>query len=354
MSTMQEEVLPTTTATFPEFPPSTLNLLQKKHTMLQTAIQLLEVCNAETLRQYTHIRATSIYACGYTAPGMAIAMLFLEKYELTSLDQISRIMVQVQGQCRSLTPELLSIGINGAIGYLYNLHYGLGVGLDVLIVGKSHVLQGVLNPGVNIISFTVPSITIPIEGSRQSIHHSFIYIVPEATEHCFVVDSWAETIAGTPNLRPLSIRRHSTAEILRVLMTIKLSQGPALTALMQQYFGAPPASTFNTVDVVSLDQGFLRDIATHGFLEACSGVRRFGGTRKVRLFNTPKGKPKTAGIKYATAKNARSSIKKLAGKNATYRKQVAQRMYYRAKFHKYQTSGMRNAMKVWKNYMDAL
>ena len=338
----------------PVFSPCPPSMLQTKHTMLETAIQLVQVCNAETLRQYTHIQGTSLYACGYTAPGMAIAMLFLEKYGLTSLDQLSTIQVMVQGQCRPLTPELLSIGINGAIGYLFNLHYGLGVGLDVLIVGNSHVLKGTLNPGVNIISFTVPSITIPVEGSRQSIHHSFIYIVPEATEHCFVVDSWAEKIAGTPNLRPLSIRHHSTEEILRVLMTIKLSQGPALTALMQQYFGAPPASTFNTVDVVSLDQGFLLEVASHGFLEACSGVRRFGGTRRSRLFNTPKGKPKTTGIKYATAKNARSSIKKIAGKNATYRKRIAQRMYYRAKFHKYQTPGMRNAMKVWKNYMDAL
>lgn len=76
--------------------------------------------------------------------------------------------------------------------------------------------------------------------------------------------------------------------------------------------------------------------------------------RKSRLFNTPKGKPITAGIKYATAKNARKSIEKLRGKKATYRKGVAQRMYYRAKFHKYQTPGMRNAMKVWKGYMKNL
>jgi hypothetical protein len=77
-------------------------------------------------------------------------------------------------------------------------------------------------------------------------------------------------------------------------------------------------------------------------------------TKKQRLFNTPKGNPKTRGIKYATASNAYASIKKLAGKDPNYRKQVALRMYYRAKFHKYQTPGMRAAMKVWKHYIDSI
>jgi len=77
-------------------------------------------------------------------------------------------------------------------------------------------------------------------------------------------------------------------------------------------------------------------------------------TKKSRLFNSPKGKPMTRGIKYATASNARASIKRLVGKDANYRKRVAMRMYYRAKFHKYQTSGMREAMKVWKQYIDSI
>lgn len=78
-------------------------------------------------------------------------------------------------------------------------------------------------------------------------------------------------------------------------------------------------------------------------------------TRKVsRLFNNPKGGPKTRGIKYATAKNARKSIQLIKGKDRTTRKRIAMRMYYRAKFHKYQTPGMRGAMKVWKKYMDSV
>ena len=78
-------------------------------------------------------------------------------------------------------------------------------------------------------------------------------------------------------------------------------------------------------------------------------------TRKVsRLFNNPKGGPKTRGIKYATAKNARKSIQLIKRKDRTTRKLIAMRMYYRAKFHKYQTPGMRGAMKVWKKYMDTV
>jgi len=84
---------------------------------------------------------------------------------------------------------------------------------------------------------------------------------------------------------------------------------------------------------------------------------RVGGkrvTRKQRLFNSPKGGPKTRGIKYATAANARKSIKLIRGQDKTKRKSIAMRMYYRAKYHKYQTPGMRGAMKVWKKYIDSL
>jgi len=79
-------------------------------------------------------------------------------------------------------------------------------------------------------------------------------------------------------------------------------------------------------------------------------------TRKQRLFNSPKpnGIAPTPLIQYGTAEKARASIRRIAGKNATRRKRIAMRMYYRAKFNKNQTQGMRNAMKVWKKYMDSI
>lgn len=72
-----------------------------------------------------------------------------------------------------------------------------------------------------------------------------------------------------------------------------------------------------------------------------------------QLFNdNPRGAPRTRGIGYGTAQKARQSIQKLKGKPTVYRHQVATTMYYRAKYHKYQNEGMREAMKVWKQYLD--
>jgi hypothetical protein len=77
-------------------------------------------------------------------------------------------------------------------------------------------------------------------------------------------------------------------------------------------------------------------------------------TRKLRLYNNPTWKPRVSGVKYATAKNARASIRKISKEDKSYRRLIAMRMYFRAKYHKNQTSGMREAMKVWKKYMDNL
>ena len=72
-------------------------------------------------------------------------------------------------------------------------------------------------------------------------------------------------------------------------------------------------------------------------------------TRKRGLFNDAQDAPKHPIIHYGTAKGARNSIKRIRGKPRA--RQLATRMYYRAKYHKYQTKGMRNAMKVWGRYL---
>jgi hypothetical protein len=85
-------------------------------------------------------------------------------------------------------------------------------------------------------------------------------------------------------------------------------------------------------------------------------------TRKIKakakghqLFNdSPRGQPRTRGIGYGTAERARKSIRLLKGKDIAYQRQVATTMYYRAKYHKYQNQGMREAMKVWKAYLRTL
>jgi hypothetical protein len=54
------------------------------------------------------------------------------------------------------------------------------------------------------------------------------------------------------------------------------------------------------------------------------------------------------------SKNARASILKISKEDTAYRKRVAMRMYFRAKYHKNQNSGIREAMRVWKKYMNNL
>lgn len=82
-------------------------------------------------------------------------------------------------------------------------------------------------------------------------------------------------------------------------------------------------------------------------------------TRKAKkgtqLFNdNPRGSPRVKGIGYGTAKKARNSIRKIRNKPKAYKHQVATTMYYRAKYHKYQTDGMKAAQKVWGDYIKTL
>jgi hypothetical protein len=71
-----------------------------------------------------------------------------------------------------------------------------------------------------------------------------------------------------------------------------------------------------------------------------------------RLFNNnPRGHPRTPGTGYGSAKKARKTLKLLKGKPNSYRKQVITTLMYRAKFHKFQTPGMRNAYDIFQDAM---
>jgi len=79
-------------------------------------------------------------------------------------------------------------------------------------------------------------------------------------------------------------------------------------------------------------------------------------TRKLgyRLFNdNPKG-PSKVKAQYGTAERAKQTLKRLRGKPKAYQRQVAVTMYYRAKHHKYQTKGMKEAMKVYGHFLQGL
>lgn len=68
------------------------------------------------------------------------------------------------------------------------------------------------------------------------------------------------------------------------------------------------------------------------------------------VFNDSKHKPQIkAG--YGTAKKARNTIRRLRRVTRKKARQVARTMYYRAAFHKYQTKNMKEAMKVYRNFL---
>ncbi len=71
-----------------------------------------------------------------------------------------------------------------------------------------------------------------------------------------------------------------------------------------------------------------------------------------RLFNdNPRGVPRTKGTGYGSAQKARKTLKLLKGKSPAYQRQVVGTLYYRAKYHKYQTQGMREAMPIFKRFL---
>jgi len=81
-------------------------------------------------------------------------------------------------------------------------------------------------------------------------------------------------------------------------------------------------------------------------------------TRKQKghqLFNdNPRGLRSRVKAGYGSAEKARKTIKALRGKPVAYQRQVATTMYYRAKYHKYRTEGMRNAMKVYGKFLETV
>ena len=68
------------------------------------------------------------------------------------------------------------------------------------------------------------------------------------------------------------------------------------------------------------------------------------------LYNNGTKKPKTI-TGYATKQKALQTLKNIKNFGKTYQKQIVNTMYNRAKYHKYQTEGMRDAMKVYKKWL---
>ncbi len=72
------------------------------------------------------------------------------------------------------------------------------------------------------------------------------------------------------------------------------------------------------------------------------------------LFNDAspkKTRKRTPQLQYGTAQKARATLKRIRQFPLHKQKQMARSMYYRAKYNKNQTKGMREAMKVYAKFI---
>ena len=68
------------------------------------------------------------------------------------------------------------------------------------------------------------------------------------------------------------------------------------------------------------------------------------------LYSNGKNKPRIKSG-YGSREVAKQTLKRLKGRSKTYKMQIINTMYNRAKHHKYQSEGMRKAMKVYKSWL---
>lgn len=73
------------------------------------------------------------------------------------------------------------------------------------------------------------------------------------------------------------------------------------------------------------------------------------------IFNDyPVGKKPRLRLGYGTANKARKSVKRLRKEPRQYQLQAAHTLYYRAKYHKHQTKGMKEAQKIYGKFIQTL
>ena len=73
------------------------------------------------------------------------------------------------------------------------------------------------------------------------------------------------------------------------------------------------------------------------------------------VFNdNPQGKKPKLRLGYGTSNRARKSVKLLRKQSRQYQSLAAHTLYYRAKYHKHQTKGMKEAEKVYGKFIKTL
>ena len=74
--------------------------------------------------------------------------------------------------------------------------------------------------------------------------------------------------------------------------------------------------------------------------------------RNKSLYSNGKNKPRIKSG-YGSEEIAKKTLKRIKGHSKAYQIQIINTMYNRAKYHKYQTDGMKKAMKVYKKWLNS-
>jgi len=256
----------------------------EKRNQLLSAIKITYFCNQDTREQWKKTTANKIYACGYTAPTMAISMLFLEHNNVSNISELKakipeNVSVIIDGTCKTIPRrKYITGGINEATGYLFNHHLMFNAGIDYLVQNTSSLFTHTINQGVNLISFINPEL------ENYTVHHAFIYLMTDNI-HCFVLDSWCENDDQTQHSRLPVLRIHlvnEIKEVLKQILELSSSSADEVQHLMQRYFISPGIKSFRKLIPVVLNQRYLIEVAKHGFYQGCHGRRSWGGKYKTK------------------------------------------------------------------------
>jgi len=221
----------------------------------------------------------AIHCCAYTAPTMAISVMFLDHTGITSTaqlnDRLTRQLIQ-SPDCTPLTQLALTNGINEVVGHIWSHHRWYGTGIDAWIVDHPmhHLFEAVLHPGVNMLSFYDPA-------QNQTVHHSFVYVSRTDPAVCFVIDSWGAATA----CRDLVMRQLATADVIAALLQINTSADPS--EIMERIFLDPVAggSCHSRLHVVTLKPAVMRELVDTQFKVGCRGSSLYGGGKRTKRRN---------------------------------------------------------------------
>jgi hypothetical protein len=280
--------------------------------LLECAIYITQEC--EKKRHFTGITGNVdrdyIFCCAYTAPVLAIAIMWLEQHNIRNIDEFNAMLskneiLSPRGN-NPLTGQTMCQGINESIAPIWSHHYHKKTGIDIWLSKDQDYFnyfdvqfaQGdkvILDPGINLISFTNEQI--------YSIHHSLIYVSKVVGDYCYIIDSWS----SCGFCRKLTRRIHNTQDVVDTLSAInangkqngftydqKRIANNITGDLMIKYFQDPVdgGSCRKPLQVFKLNNTAIKIFMEVNYPHGVHGEFKYGGKKIKRTNKSKKSKTK--------------------------------------------------------------